>query len=150
MLGTISLAGLAAGALDLAYVLVFFGMKGVGPTRVLHGIAAGLIGRTHATDGGIATATLGLAIHFAIGWCVAAVFFAASRRIRILIERPIVSGLLYGVAVWLVMNLVVLPLTANPPASFPSPTWLPVVIAHLFCVGLPIALVVRWRERVRG
>jgi len=147
MLGTISLAGLVAGALDLGYVLVFFGAKGVGPTRVLHGIAAGLIGRANATAGGLATAMLGLAVHFTIAWCVAAVFFAASLRIRILIERPIVSGLVYGVAVWLAMNLVVLPLTANPPASFPSPTWLPVLIAHLLCVGLPIALVVRWRER---
>jgi len=45
--------------------------------------------------------------------------------------------------VWLVMNLVVLPLSATPPKAFPSPIWIPVLIAHLTCVGLPIALLAR-------
>jgi hypothetical protein len=37
----------------------------------------------------------------------------------------------------------VLPQTKTPPASFPPPSWEPVFIAHLVCVGLPIALVAR-------
>jgi hypothetical protein len=58
-----------------------------------------------------------------------------------------VTGPLYGVAVWLFMNLVVLPLSANPPKTFPAGNWLPVFVAHLVCVGLPIALVVRWSAK---
>jgi len=146
-LATIACAGIIAGILDIGYVIVFYALKGIGAMRVLHGVAAGLVGREAAIKGGIATASLGLAIHFAIAVCVAAVFYAVSRKVRLLIEQPIVSGLIYGLIVWLVMNLAVLPLTATPPKSFPPSAWLPVLIAHLVCVGLPIAFVVRWREQ---
>ena len=56
-------------------------------------------------------------------------------------------GLAYHGAQLGVRVTVVMPLTATPLKSFPSPDWVPVLIAHLFCIGLPIALVVRWRER---
>ena len=136
-------AGLAAGVLDILYVIVFYAFRSVGPIRILHGIAAGLIGREAAVKGGWVTAALGLGLHFVIALGAAAVFYAASRKLRVMIERPAISGMLYGVVVWLFMNLAVLPLSATPPKSFPSPTWLPVLIAHLFCVGLPIAWIVR-------
>lgn len=141
----IALAGLVAGVLDLLYVVVYYGItaKGVGPTQIFQGIAAGLLGSKAARDGGAATAGLGLGLHFVIAFGAAAVFYAASRRWKILLERPWITGPIYGVGVWLVMNLVVLPLSATPPKAFPSPTWIPVLIAHLFCVGLPIALLVR-------
>jgi hypothetical protein len=147
---TIFWAGFVAGVLDILYVIIFYAWRGVGATRVLHGIAAGLIGREAAAKGGAATAALGLALHFVIAFAAAGVFYAASRKLRVLIERPVVSGMVYGVVVWLVMNLAVLPLSATPPKSFPSPTWIPVLIAHLFCVGLPIAGIVHWRERSRA
>jgi hypothetical protein len=57
---------------------------------------------------------------------------------------------LYGVAVWFFMNLVVLPLSATPPKSFPAPGWPFILIAHIFCVGLPIAGIVSWRDRKFG
>ncbi len=136
-------AGLVAGVLDILYVIVYFALKGVGPEPVLKGIAAGLLGPAAARTGGLGMAALGLLLHFVIAYGAAAVFYAASRRLRILVEKPWIMGPLYGVAVWLVMNLAVLPLSANPPKAFPSPIWVPVLIAHLTCVGLPIALLVR-------
>ena len=136
-------AGLIAGALDILYVIIFYGVRGVPATRILQGIAAGLLGRDAAGKGGLATAALGLALHFVIALGAAATYFAVSRRLRVLVERPVIGGLLFGVAVWLFMNLIVLPLSAIPPRSFPPPQWVPVFIAHLLCVGLPIALVVR-------
>ena len=146
--GTVAWAGWVAGVLDIAYVIVFYGIKGVPAMRILQGVAAGLLGGDAAMNGGWATATLGLAIHFAIALVVAAVFVALSRALRWLVAYPLVSGPIYGVLVWLAMNLVVLPLTATPPKSFPPANWMPVFIAHLVCVGLPIALVVRWREGI--
>jgi hypothetical protein len=138
-------AGLVAGALDIIYVIVYyaFAAKNVGPTQILHGIAAGWLGRDAARAGGTSTAVLGLALHFLIALVAAAVFQVASRRLRVLVERPWISGFAYGIAVWLCMNLVVLPLSANPPKSFPSPAWIPVLVAHVVCVGWPIALIVR-------
>jgi uncharacterized membrane protein YagU involved in acid resistance len=147
LMGSIMWAGLIAGVLDIGYVIVFYGLKGVPATRILQGVAAGLIGRDAAMNGGLGTAGLGLAIHFAIAFVVAAVFVGLSRRAQWLVAHPFISGPLYGVAVWLTMNLAVLPLTAVPPKSFPPPNWIPICIAHVLCVGLPIALIVRWRER---
>ena len=140
---TIVLAGLVAGALDLAYIILFYAFRGVAAARVVQGIAAGLIGREAAAKGGADVVAAGVAIHFAIALVVAAVFFALSRKLRWLVERPLLGGAIYGVAVWLVMNLAVLPLTATPPKTFPSPVWLPVLVAHIACVGVPIAVVTR-------
>lgn len=144
---TIAIAGLVAGVLDIGYVLVFYGLRGASGVKLLQGIAAAVLGRDAAAKGGLATAALGLAMHFAIALGCAAIFYALSRKRRFLIAQPWVFGSLYGVAVWLVMQLVVLPLTATPPKAFPPSQGWPVFIAHLLCVGLPIALIVRWRER---
>jgi hypothetical protein len=148
LMGSIAWASLIAGVLDIGYVIVFYGLKGVSATRILQGVAAGLIGLDAAMNGGIATAGLGLTIHFAIAFVVAAVFVVLSRIVGWLVNYPFVSGPLYGIGVWLVMNLAILPLTAVAPRSFPPPNWIPVFVAHVLCVGLPIALVVRWRERI--
>lgn len=144
---TIVVAGLVAGVLDIGYIIVYYAVKGVGAERVLQGVAAGAFGREAAGRGGWTMAALGLAFHFCIALAVAAVFYALSRKLRWLIERPMVGGLVFGAGVWLFMNLAVLPLTATPPRGFPGPTWLPVLIAHLTCVGLPIAFITRWMGR---
>jgi hypothetical protein len=146
-LRTILTAGLIAGVLDIGYVFLVYGIwRGANSLKILQGIAGALIGREAAANGGLATAALGLAIHFCIALGVTAVFYALSRKLRFLVERPWVAGPLFGAAVWLVMQLVVLPLTAAPPKSFPPPQWWVVFIAHLVCVGLPIAVVVRRME----
>lgn len=139
----IVLAGLVAGVADIAFIIVYYLLKNVPATRVLQGVAAGALGRDAAVKGGVATALLGLALHFVIALGAAAVFCVASRKLRWLVEKPILGGLFYGVCVWLFMNLAVLPLSATPPKSFPDTTWMPVLLAHLVCVGLPIALITR-------
>ncbi len=144
---TILVAGLVAGALDIAYVFVCFNKAD--PFAILRGIAAGLLGRDGVKDGGAGLALLGLGLHFVIALGAAAVFYAASRKLAFLTRYAVVTGPLYGVAVWLVMNLVVLPLSANPPKAFPPPNWVPVFVAHLVCVGLPIALVTRFLAPAR-
>lgn len=149
-LGTILAAGLLAGVLDLAYLFAFLAIKfpPLNAPRVLQGIAAGLLGRDAAMQGGAATAALGLALHFVIAVGAAVVFWAASRRLRFLTERWWIAGPLYGVVVWLVMNLVVLPLSATPPRAFPPPSWAWILGAHVLAVGPPIAWVVgRGRAR---
>jgi hypothetical protein len=135
---TILAAGLVAGVLDIGYVLVVYGIwKDANSVKILQGgIAAALIGPKAALNGGFATAL-----------SVTAVFYALSRKLRIMVEQPWIAGPIFGAAVWLVMQLAVLPLTALPPKSFPPPQWWVVFIAHLGCVGLPIAIVVRWMER---
>ncbi len=135
---------LIAGTLDISDALIFYGLRGVSPERLLQNIARALIGPS-AFHRGLATAALGLAIHYAITLSWSAVFLGAAVRFRLLTRHAIVSGLLYGGLIYLLMNFVVLPLTRLPPRSHVTPPviLLNAVLALLFCMGLPIALIAR-------
>src|SRR5438445_13095896 len=134
--------GLASGVLDITAALIVYGYLGAKPLRLLQGIAGGLLG-PRAYSGGIATAFLGLLCHFVIAFSAAAVFVAASRVAPFLVRQAVLSGVLYGIAVYFFMNRVVVPLSAA--AKFPFSFKLMVigVVIHIFCVGLPIALAAR-------
>ena len=138
----IAWATLVAGVLDIGSAFVLAYLKGVGPIRVLQGVAAGLLGRESAIKGGLATAGLGLAIHFFIALVVASVFYLASRKLVFLTRHPVISGLLYGVAVYAVMYWIVMPLAY--PVVHPSVSRdLTAICVHMLLIGLPIALIVR-------
>jgi len=137
----IASAGLIAGILDITSAFVIAGLKGMGSIRMLQGIASGLLG-ARSFEGGMATAGLGLAIHFLIAFTAASVFYAASRKLTFLTQRPVISGLFYGVAVYLLMYWIVVPLAiVNVRHSISRDVT--AVIVHMVLIGLPIALVVR-------
>lgn len=135
--------GLLAGVGDIAFAFVVNGLRGVGPVRVLQSVASGVLGSA-AREGGLATAALGGALHFLIALCAAAVYWLASRRLGVLVRHAVVCGLLYGVAVFLFMNFVVVPLSAAyfKPSNAPSALLLNSA-GHMLLVGLPIALAAR-------
>jgi len=138
----ISVAGLTCGALDISAALVVYGLMGAKPLRLLQGIAGGILGpRTYS--GGTATALLGLALHFVIAFGAAAVFFLASRVVPLLLNHAVVSGVLYGIAVYFFMNRVVVQLSAATKFPFSIKMMLIGVIIHIFCVGIPISLSIR-------
>jgi hypothetical protein len=135
-------AGFACGVLDITAALVVYGFFGAKPMRLLQGIASGLLGPS-AFEDGLATALLGLVCHFVIAFGAATLFFFASRSVGFLIQHAVVSGVLYGVAVYFFMNLVVVPLSAAAKRPFSLRMMIIGVIIHIFCVGLPISLTVR-------
>ena len=138
----ISIAGLTCGAMDISAALVVYGLMGSKPLRLLQGIAGGILGpRTYS--GGTSTALLGLALHFVIAFGAATVFFLASRVVPLLLNHAVVSGVLYGVAVYFFMNRVVVQLSAATKFSFSIKMMLIGVIIHIFCVGIPISLSIR-------
>jgi hypothetical protein len=134
--------GLACGVLDITAALLVYGYFGAKPLRLLQGIAGGVLGpRTYS--GGVATALLGLACHFVIAFSAAAVYVAASRIMPFLVRHAVLSGALYGVAVYFFMNRIVVPLSAAAKFPFSLKMMLIGVVIHIFCVGLPIALAAR-------
>jgi hypothetical protein len=137
----IASAGLIAGILDITSAFVIAGLKGMGSIRMLQGIASGLLG-ARSFEGGMATAGLGLAIHFLIAFTAASVFYVVSRKLTFLTQRPVISGLLYGVAVYLFMYWIVVPF-ALVNARHSVSRDVTAVIVHMLLIGLPIALVVR-------
>jgi hypothetical protein len=135
-------AGLACGILDITAALVVYGFLGLKPMRLLQGIASGLLG-PRAFSGGLAMALLGLLCHFLIAFGAAAVYLVASRTFGFLIQHAVVSGVLYGMAVYFFMNRIVLPLSAAAKRPFSVQMMIVGVVIHIFCVGLPISLSVR-------
>ena len=121
--------------------IVQFRLRGVRPIRIMQSIAAGLLGRD-AYQGGTATATLGVTLHFLIAFTAATVYYLASRKLAFLRARPFLSGL-YGVAVYFFMNYVVLPLSRFPKGSFNLENLITGILIHMLCVGLPIAYAVQ-------
>lgn len=134
-------AGLLAGMLDITAAFITWAPQGVPPLRILQGIASGLLG-PQAFKEGMQTALLGGALHFLIALSAAAVFYAASRRIDFMTRRPILSGVLYGVCVYLVMYWIVMPLSRFHPAQTLTRS-IVAIVTHMVCVGLPISLMVR-------
>ena len=138
---TILPAGLIVGVLDISSAFIIWWQRGIGWRRGLQGLAAGLLG-ANSYDGGLVTAGLGLALHFFVAFVVVSVFYLASRKIEFLTLHPFVSGVLYGIAVYIVMYWFVLP------AAFPTfrhRLWneLIAVAIHISLIGLPCALIVR-------
>lgn len=134
--------GLICGAMDITAAFVVYGHFGAKPVPLLQGIAAGLLG-PRSWDGGLPTAALGLACHFFIAYCAMAAYYAASRLLPVLLRHSIVSGVLYGPAVYFFMNRIVVPLSRARKNPFSWEMTIIGVTIHIFCVGLPIALTTR-------
>ena len=136
--------GLIAGVLDITAACVTAWLRAtVTPVRVLQSVASGLLGQ-ETYSGGAKTAALGLAFHFVIATTWAAVFYLASRKLRFLLEHPVVWGLAYGVVVYAFMNFVVLPLSQFPQRAAPTLAGRSIgLLVIMFCIGLPIALIAR-------
>jgi hypothetical protein len=142
------LGGSIGGLLDIVFAVSFGAYRGVAPQRVLQSVASGLLG-PDAFAAGVPTAVLGLALHFGMALLWAAAFLVAVRLVPALALRPVLSGIALGVVVFLVMRLVVLPLSAFPyPMSFkPLATTLD-LLSHTFLFGVPIAWAIARADRL--
>ena len=139
---TLTLSTLYSGLLDAsAGALVYLIFKGLNPIQVLQYIASGIYGEA-AFPGGLLTAGVGLILHFVVAFAFAAGFFIVYPSVKLLSKNIWVTGLLYGLFSWLVMNLLVLPNSnvAKAPFNFISVLE---VIWHMALVGLPIAILTK-------
>jgi hypothetical protein len=139
----ILLGGLIAGTLDITAAFVDSGLRGRSPIVVLQAVASGFLGESSFRDG-LPSAALGFGSHFLIAFGAATVYYMASRKLKFLLQRPIVCGLLYGVAIYLFMNVVVVPLSAVPfKFSYPPLAVMIGLAVHMLGIGLPISLAIR-------
>ena len=130
--------GFVAGTLDiLAAALI----NRVDPLIIMRAIASGLLGRA-AFQGGLPVAMLGLLLQWAMSLLIAAIFVFAARRLAWLGRRWVAAGLLYGVVVFVVMEYVVVPLSAAAKPHFTALSLLENLLAmELF--GLIVAFCAR-------
>jgi len=144
----ILLGGLIAGTLDISYACIFsYLRRGVRPIAVLQSVASGALGAKQASEGGMKTALLGLLFHFLIALSATAVYFLASRGLRFMVTHAVISGILYGVCVYLVMYGLVFRFSAIQSTRYPWQYAWPVLtgnlLIHMLGIGLTIGLVVR-------
>jgi hypothetical protein len=133
--------GMVVGVLDISSAFVIWWQRGVAIQRGLQGIAAGLLG-ARSYEGGMATAGLGLALHFFVAFVVVSIFYLASRKIPFLTTQPLISGVFYGIGVYIVMYWFVLP-TAFSTFRHRISNELLAVAIHISLIGLPTAFIVR-------
>ncbi|HSI17140.1 MAG TPA: hypothetical protein VK980_05180 [Sphingomonas sp.] len=140
------IATTVAGTLDILSDFLFDALVKGTPVGVLSGIAAAAL--PQADLGVVPNAVLGLIVHFAIMFVMAAVYFTFAARTALLNRRAWLSGIVYGVILWGVMYWGVLP--------WRFPTLFPILDAqevgmqlfsHVVLVGLPIALIARRAAR---
>jgi hypothetical protein len=133
-----------AGVLDATFAVIVdvVILRAFSLLGVLQWIASGAIGSI-AFRGGLATAALGVAIHFALAGFFATLYWIASLRIDALRTQALPLGILYGAAIWLVMDLMVLPNSGVPKAAFDPVVFTAFLFDHALFVGLPIALAIK-------
>lgn len=106
-------------------------------------VASGIMGDA-AFTGGLATALFGLVLDFIMITIMAGVFIFSVDRIPLLHRHVILVSLLYGFGIFIVMNFIVLPLSAAPALPTP-PLWLLIelVLQHILLIGLPLGILVQ-------
>jgi hypothetical protein len=145
LLRSIVLGGLIIGIADAIIYHWFVSsiLEGYPLMAVYQYLASGALGNA-AFEGGIGTALLGVFFHFFVSFVVAAVFILSADRIPLLRRHAIPASLVYGFGVFIVMNLMVLPLSAAPPLPPPTmPQLIVTIVDHLLVIGLPLGIIVR-------
>ncbi|HYD11719.1 MAG TPA: hypothetical protein VEC11_02610 [Allosphingosinicella sp.] len=141
-------ATLIAGTLDILAAITLTLLYGRDPMNMLRYVGSGPF--PGATGMGTAGSVLGLAVHFALMAIMVTIFVVAAARLRALWQKPILWGVLYGVATYVAMNWIVVPLrfhTPLPPSAMAIATQL---FCHIVLVGIPIALVTARHFRSRS
>ena len=128
-----------AGTLDLLSAFVFSGMKGASPMSVLQFVASGPFGDQALQNPNFAIA--GVLVHYGIMACMVAFYIFAAQRLPVLTSKPILCGIAYGFALWILMYWIVRPLRW-PEAPWPTAGGVIGVakqlFSHLILVGIPI------------
>ncbi len=139
---TLILTWLLVGTADITYAICYsYWRSGTPPQRLLQSVAAGAVGRDAAFAGGTPTALMGLGFHYFIALTITVIFFLAAKQMRSLVRHPVLTGSLYGIGVYLVMNFIVIPLSKIGPRPLPAMlTIVTGVLVHMFVIGTPIAI----------
>jgi hypothetical protein len=134
-------AGLIAGTLDIcAAMLSVYLRTGRGPEGIFRYIARGAFGDT-AKTGGTEYIIAGILFHYLIAFGFTILFFLVYPKIKRWVSPYIIiTGLIYGVMVWCIMNLIVVPSSNIGMGKFTFTSVTREMLILMFCIGLPVSL----------
>ncbi len=140
MLKAILKTGLIAGTMDgLAAVVILAKMNFTG---VFQYVASGVFGKA-SFEGGAATTIAGVGFHYFNAFAFTVFYFVIYPRLAFLQKQMFVSALVYGIFVWCVMNLIVVPMSNVAMAPFNWGRAFLNMAILIVCIGLPIAYFVK-------
>ena len=118
------------------------------PANVLRYLASAVFGKA-ALSGGTTMAAAGLLLHYIIALCWTIFFFLISPWIISVLKSTIVTGLVYGIFIWLVMNLAVVPMGASTKAPFNILNAIINMVILMYAIGWPISIIINryYREK---
>ena len=134
-------AWLISGSLDILSAVTDYYIKtGKGPGDILKYVASGVFGKEAFDDSDIMI-WAGLLFHFIIAFIFTLLFFILYPRVKLLQLNVFITAIIFGMIVWAIMNLIVVPLSNTPrPASGQRHIIKPLLI--LICmIGLPLSII---------
>jgi phosphoglycerol transferase MdoB-like AlkP superfamily enzyme len=136
------LTGLIAGTLDLtgACVLYMIEHDGQFPNKILEYIAGGAFGKD-ALTGGLTMKLWGVLFHFLIAIGFTFFYFIIYSKVKLLQKNIFLSAFIYGLFVWAIMNLIVVPNSAwhKPITPFNLAASAKAAFVLIICIGLPVS-----------
>ncbi len=140
-LTAILMATLFVGSLDILLAFAHAYVKsGITPERVLRFIASGIVGKEAFgnTKGMVA---LGLALHYLVAGFFTALLFIVYPEIKWIATHKLLSGILFGIFTWCVMNLLVLPGSNAPRLEMEINGIITGMMILIAAVGLPLVFI---------
>ena len=134
---TIILTGLLAGTLDAIAAIV---VSQASPAAVFKFIASGAFGAGKAFSGGDVMIFWGVIFHYFIAFSWTALFFFMYPALPWMTKNKYITGFLYGIFVWIMMNRVVIPLSEIPQRPFNLKGALTGMSILMVAIGLPISI----------
>jgi len=136
-------AGLLVGTLDISAAFVHYFLRtGNNPIAVLYFIASGVFGQDAFSDNKM-MAVAGLIFHYCIAMTFTILFFALVRKFPLLTQHRMLTGTAYGIFIWIIMALIVLPLSGIPKHPLTLSNSLIAISILIVCIGLPLSFMAR-------
>jgi uncharacterized membrane protein YagU involved in acid resistance len=130
--------GLLTGTLDgLAALILNYKIH---PAVIFKFIASAVFGKA-AFKGGAEMVVAGVVFHYLIALLFTNAFYLLYPFFKRILKNAYLIALLYGTTAWLIMNLVVIPITQKAFPVIKAPVILTGIAILVICLGLPIALI---------
>lgn len=137
----ILLSGLLVGTLDILAAFVdYFITTGNEPSGVLRFIASGVFGN-EAFAGSKIMIFWGLFFHYVIAYSFTILFFWLYPQIKFMRTNPFTTAVLYGIFMWIITVLIIVPLSDTPPMAFVFWNAVKSVLILFFMISLPLTFI---------
>lgn len=141
LFNVISWTALLTGTLDITATLIKFLIDtGRGPVPILKFIASGVFG-IEAMTGGTLMIIWGVVFHFIIAFLFTAFLFLVYPKAAIPVKNKFIIGIINGLFIWAIMNVVILPLSKIPNIPFDLTQAVIAALILICMIGMPVALI---------